>query len=194
MLKHSRIKRALYDQKERRVKTKWVIVSYIVSAIISAFIAILPQKFTDLEVFFITFTGGILGPLLIWIIVFLLNLISPIKRFSITVGELGDLGGNRTTTYFGIYSDSNELSLGSIKIKFILPNGEEYGWKNVSHKTFVSSSRIFLIDIPENLKLIEGIYTLKIKSTTWGHPALLIAENKFVYKNGEWNIYEKKKG
>ncbi len=189
MIKHSRIKRALYDQKERGVQTKWGVVLYIVTAIISAFIAILPQKFTNLEVFFITFVGGILGPLLIWIIVFLLNLISPIKRFSVSVGELGELGENRTTTYFGIYSNTKKLSIGSIKIKFTLPNGEEYGWKNVSHKTFVSGDRVFLVDIPANLKLIEGIYTIKVKSTTWGHPALLIAENKFIYKHGEWNVY-----
>lgn len=189
MIKHSRIKRALDDRREHSLHPFWIISSYTVTAIIAGLITILPQKYTNLEVFFITFIGGVLGPILIWITLFLFRLFFPIKRFSVSVGNLNNFGDYKNPiTYFGITSQSEDLGVGSLKIKFVLPDGSIYDWKDVSHKTFLGSERVFLVEIPEDLRLIEGIYVLKIKSTTWGFPHLFITENKFIYKNKDWDI------
>lgn len=181
IFKKSWIKRSIEDSKKRYNDSNILKVSFVLlTAFIVALMPVLAKDLDGYKLFILLFLGGLLSYVLLGIGLFVYSLLKPINRFRFGIAEIGE------QEFFALEPYSREQSIGEVKVKFILPDNNIYEWKKVERKTFVGSVVSYFFDTPKEIELMEGVYRVKVKSSNWGEPYLLVADKKFLYENGKW--------
>lgn len=189
MNKISWVKRGIEDSKEFLESDVLKVFFIFVSAILVALVSFLGEGAKGYSLFGLLFLSGIIAPMFIGFMLFIYSLIKPIKRFQFTIIEVSEaFSGANTFQAFGLIPFSQNQQIGNLKVRFKQPDGNVTKWLEIKHNLFATSEKCFFFEPPKELELMEGLYEVEVKSTVWGSPSLLIAKEKFVYKNKDWNI------
>lgn len=190
LIKNSRIKRGFEDSKKYYESSKLKIFFFVFSAFVVALISFTGEYISGYKLFLLLFLGGILAPILLWSGLFIFSLFKPINRFKFGIALIGPMGSNNEEEFFSLEPYAREQNIGEIKVKFILPNDTVYDWEKIKKETFIGSTKAYFFEKPKKIELMEGVYQVKVKSSNWGEPYLLIADKSFLYKDGKWGAEE----